>query len=185
MQIVFFINDLRKGKIKNIKDLVSNKISIPTVISELTLTFDNTISYSGQYIDGSNEIVIGNTGSLATVMHEITHASQYYIKIANPGLDVVGGGSEEVFKALPYEVSKDLNSYLFENFPNVYDLLKRNNKKNSFADVVYYLLQGELEANASLNSFIALIGFTYRNNRTILVSPDGKKTWSLKSWTNW
>ena len=50
--------------------------------------------------------------------------------------------------------------------------------------IIYFMLAGELQANATLSSIMFDIGFTWKrvgkDMRGTLVSPDGKMEWSMK-----
>ena len=46
------------------------------------------------------------------------------------------------------------------------------------------MLAGELQVYSTISSVMMEAGFTWRNNKTTLVSPDGKETFSMKVQTN-
>ena len=127
-----FKKQLHEGKINTINDIISNSIEVPDIIKQLEIRYDNTLKSNGSYIDGDNFITIGTTGNLTSLMHEITHVSQYIIRQANIDTEFISGGNTEIFKALPYKVAKDLNEYLFENFPITYNLIRKANNKKYF-----------------------------------------------------
>ena len=41
------------------------------------------------------------------------------------------------------------------------------------------MLAGELQANSSLSSVMFDVGFTWKNDKSVLVSPDGKTEWNM------
>ena len=112
-------------------------------------------------------------------MHELTHVTQEIIYKNMKDTDVIRGGSDLLFKTMEYDEAKRLNQYLAKNFPITYAIFRDKTQHSSFADVVYHLLQGELEANVSLDTYLPSMGFTYRDNYKTLVSPDKKETFKL------
>lgn len=173
--------ELASGKITKIKDIVNNITNIPSYIADIEIKYTPE-TQGGNYIDGDSFITIGqpnNDNYSSEIMHELTHVAQYQLRKSNPDADIVSGGTISIFKGMSQETAKDLSSYIYNNYPIVYSMLKNFNKKNSYINAVYYLLEGELQANTSLNTLFSFIGFKLRDDKTTLVSPDGKKTWSL------
>lgn len=177
------IEELKEGKIKTIKDIVNSKVKLPNYMKDITIQL-TTADVKGAYKDGDTFIQVGYSATTNTLMHELTHLTQYIIAQNTPkGETYVGGGSSLIFKSLPYDIAQDLNQYVKENFPLTYDFIANLNNKYTYADIVYNLLEGELQANTILNTFIPNMGFKYKivDGERYLVSPDGKKTWSLAS----
>lgn len=181
-----FLTELKEGKIKTIKDVVKKNVKLPDYMKDISIEFVTSDKIStGAYKDGDGFIQIGAKGTTSTLMHELTHVVQYVAnKNTAKGKSMVGGGSTSVFKSLPADVAQDLAQYLKDNFPLTYELITSFSNKYTFANVVYFLLQGELQANTIMATFLPNMGFKYKFNESgerILVSPDGKKTWSLAS----
>ena len=177
------IEELKEGKIKTIKDIVNSKVKLPNYMKDITIQL-TTADVKGAYKDGDTFIQVGYSATTNTLMHELTHLTQYIIAQNTPkGETYVGGGSSLIFKSLPYDIAQDLNQYVKENFSLTYDFIANLNNKYTYADIVYNLLEGELQANTILNTFIPNMGFKYKivDGERYLVSPDGKKTWSLAS----
>lgn len=173
--------DLASGKITKIKDIVNNTINIPSYITDIEIKYVPEMQ-GGNYIDGDSFITIGkpnNDNYSSEIMHELTHVAQYQIKKSNPDKELISGGTTSLFNSMSQDVAKDLSTYIYNNYPIIYSMLKNFNKKNNYINAVYYLLEGELQANTSLNTLFSFIGFKLRDNKTTLVSPDGKRTWSL------
>lgn len=181
-----FLTELKEGKIKTIKDVVKKNVKLPNYMKDIGIKFVTSDKIgTGAYKDGDGFIQIGAKGTTSTLMHELTHVVQYVAnKNTVKGKSMVGGGSTSIFKSLPADVAQDLAQYLKDNFPLTYELITSFSNKYTYANVVYFLLQGELQANTIMATFLPNMGFKYKFNESgerILISPDGKKTWSLAS----
>ena len=171
-----FKQDLQKGKITKISDV--SKIKLPKALGDVKIIYDPQLgSINGHFDESVNVIRANYTINTISMMHEITHATQYYTQA---GADSTLGGKVEIFENLPQKVLNDLDKYIADTMPMSYTFLS-NNKHLKTPDIVYFLLEGELQANATLTSHMVDIGFKWKNNKTELVSPDGKKTWSMKA----
>lgn len=167
--------DLKSGKVKTLQDL--SKVALDKRIGSLKLILDPSSvrpGINGYYIDGSGQIVLAGTDILNTIMHEATHATQFELGV---GVETIQGGTADTFSLLPQKVQDSLTRYLKNNFELTYTTLKNPDTTNS--QVLYFMLAGELQANASLSSFMFEVGFRWKDNRTKLVSPDGKMEWSM------
>lgn len=167
--------DLKNGKVKTLQDL--SKVTLDKRIGSLKLILDPSSvrpGINGYYIDGSGQIVLAGTDILNTIMHEATHATQFELSV---GVETIQGGTADTFSLLPQKVQDSLTKYLKANFELTYTTLKNPDTTNS--QVLYFMLAGELQANASLSSFMFEVGFRWKDNRTKLVSPDGKMEWSM------
>lgn len=174
--------DLLKDKIKTVADLVKDKTNIPKVILDTKIDYING-NIKGMRSENSDSIVVGNLANVDTLMHELTHVTQEIIYKNIKDSDVIRGGSDLLIKTMEYDEAKRLNQYLAKNFPITYALFRDKTQHSSFADVAYHLLQGELEANVSLDTYLPSMGFTYKNDYKILVSPDKKETFKLGTGT--
>lgn len=170
--------DLLKNKIKTIADLVRDKTNIPKVILDTKIDYVNG-NIRGMRSENSDSIVIGNLANVDTLMHELTHVTQEIVYKNIKDTNVIRGGSDLLIKTMEYDEAKRLNQYLAKNFPITYAIFRDKTQHSSFADVAYHLLQGELEANISLDTYLPSMGFTYKNDYKTLVSPDKKETFEL------
>lgn len=174
-----FLKDLMKNKIKTVADLVRDKTNIPKVILDTKIYYVNNYYAGGSRSENSDSIIIGNLANTDTLMHELTHVTQEIIYKNIKDANVIRGGSNLAIKTMEYDEAKRLNQYLAKNFPITYAIFRDKTQHSSFADVAYHLLQGELEANVSLDTYLPSMGFTYRDNYKTLVSPDKKETFKL------
>jgi hypothetical protein len=170
--------DLLKNKIKTVADLVRDKTNIPKVILDTKINYVNG-NIRGMRSENSDSIVIGNLANVDTLMHELTHVTQEIIYKNIKDANVIRGGSDLLIKTMEYDEAKRLNQYLAKNFPITYAIFRDKTQHSSFVDVAYHLLQGELEANVSLDTYLPSMGFTYTNDYKTLVSPDKKETFRL------
>lgn len=170
--------DLLKNRIKTVADLVRDKTNIPKVILDTKIDYVNG-NIRGMRSENSDSIVIGNLANVDTLMHELTHVTQEIIYKNIKDTNVIRGGSDLLIKTMEYDEAKRLNQYLAKNFPITYAIFRDKTQHSSFADVAYHLLQGELEANISLDTYLPSMGFTYKNDYKTLVSPDKKETFEL------
>ena len=171
--------DLLKNKIKTVADLVRDKTNIPKVILDTKINYVNNYYAGGSRSENSDSIVIGNLANTDTLMHELTHVTQEIIYKNIKDANVIRGGSDLLIKTMEYDEAKRLNQYLAKNFPITYAIFRDKTQHSSFADVAYHLLEGELEANVSLDTYLPSMGFTYMNDYKTLVSPDKKETFKL------
>lgn len=167
-------NAILSGEVKTLGDL--SKAKLPAEIANIAVRIDpNLRGINGYYVDGATEIVLSGRSIINTIMHEATHATQFQFAI---GMEDIQGGSTGAFNALPSEVINSLDTYLSDNFPLTYNYMKEH--KVTTPQVVYFMLSGELQANSTMTTHMFEVGFRWKNDRTELVSPDGKQTWSMK-----
>ena len=168
--------DLLDGKVKTVGDIVQG--SIPAELAKIKLVISDKLGTArGAYVDGG-DITLSGKQATTTVMHELTHATQF---LTNVGIEDIAGGNLGVFQVLPKAVITDIEKYISETFPQMYSLM--TNKKISTPQMVYFMLSGEIQANSTLTTHMFEVGFRFKNNRQELVSPDGSKSWSLKPGT--
>ena len=169
--------DIKNGKVKTLGDILKKGLTIDSRLAKLKLQFRNDVKpgTNGHYQDGANYIALSGNDIVNTIMHEATHACQF---LTNVGQEIIAGGTTDTFNMLPDKVSKDLQSYLSENFGLTYNYLKSLNA--STPQIIYFMLSGEIQANSTMTSHMFELGFRWRDGKTTLVSPDGKKTWSMK-----
>lgn len=165
---------LKDKTIKNISDIA--KITLPEEFPDLELRLDTNMKpgINGEYVNGSGVLWLSGKSIVDTVMHEATHATQ---DILGVGTQIIGGGTPTTFVNLPKTVQESLTKYISENFQLTYNYLKAH--KASSAQIIYFLLSGELQANSTISSHMFQIGFAWENGRSTLVSPDGKQKWSM------
>lgn len=128
------------------------------------------------------------------ICHEATHGTQsdiFYTKgftrrNLNGTSDVYSYGSApSEFTDMSYESAKEIVEYLQKNFPLIYSYymqLDPTQMQYDFTDVIYSLLEGELQANLYLGLVLDTLGFRYKveNGNKQLVSPDDNK-WDISS----
>ena len=173
--------DIKDSKVETLQDI--SKIKLDSRLANLKLVLSAKPmppGHNGYYIDGSNEIVLAGTDMLNAIMHEVTHAVQYILGV---GTETIQGGSADAFAILPNKVQDSLITYIKDNFPLCYRTLKGSKLSNS--EIIYFMLEGELQANSSLSSVIFETGFRWENKNdntktTYLISPDGKQRWSME-----
>lgn len=176
-----FVKDLKSGKIKTLKDVVKNIKLLPKYMRDIEINYDPNLE-SSYYKDGELYISLGSRANTSSLMHELTHLTQYIIKITNKSDNIVSGGSATLFASLPLKVSQSLNRYINDNFNNFYTILSRIKPNADISEAVYYLLHGEIEANTSVSLYIPAIGFTLRDNGRTLVSPLLDKNGNEVTW---
>ena len=181
-----FKRDVIDGKITKVKDIAKSGIS--SKVLDVPISYDPVLTNS-HFDETNNEIVLSATSDTFNVMHEITHATQLATKT---GVNSELGGRLKTFENLPTSVLNSLDKYISTTFPMVYAFLSsgkltnNGNKPIGTPDMIYYLLEGELQANATLTTHLFDIGFKWRDDKRTLVAPtkdsNGKEiTWSMKA----
>lgn len=136
----------------------------------------------------------GNAFFVEIICHEATHGTQsdiFYTKgftrrDLNGTSDIYSYGSApSEFASMSYESAKEIVEYLRKNFPLIYSYymqLDSTQMQYDFTDVIYSLLEGELQANLYLGLVLDTLGFRYKieNGNKHLVSPDDNK-WDISS----
>lgn len=174
----------KRSKISNTdKKPVLSNIFLDT---KIVLVKDNS-KVAGSASDYANNIELNtkfkDTISLAeTLFHELTHITQGITAITNGLTTIVNdstqvytkGGAPEIFSKMPYSEARRVTDYLAKNFPMIYKLLENEYGYTDFSEVIYALLEGELQANLYLGEVLDTLGFRflYKNGRNYLVSPD-------------
>lgn len=169
--------DIKAGKVKKVKDIC--KITINKTIGNLNIVLDETLDFNG-YFDDSNpkQITISRNNIVNTIMHESTHATQFYTR-SKQSATFTSGGSITVLEKIPGSILDEIDDYLAENFPLMYKAMLMDTK-NDIPEIIYFSIEGEMQAMCKLTSLLFETGFTWSNNRQTLHSPDGKKSWNLK-----
>lgn len=181
-----FKKDIINGKITKVKDIA--KSGINTKIGNIPIIYNNQLGSSrGTFVEDNNTILVTALTDTFNIVHEITHATQYATKTE---VNSTLGGSPILFENLPTDTLNSLDKYISKTFPTVYAYLSKltleGNKRLGTPDMVYYLLEGELQANATLTTHLFDIGFKWRDGKSVLVAPtkdsNGKEiTWSMKA----
>lgn len=178
---VQFVKDYTNGKVKTVKDIAQEKVS--KKIGNIKIKIDLDLNNANGYFDNKNTIIIGgavNTQNMLNViMHEITHATQLELAV---GINTIEGGSISTFSTLPKSVLNSLTEYIKKTFPLTYKYMQ--SRAVTIPQLVYFMLAGELQANSTLSTHMFEVGFKFKDNRSVLVSPDGKQTWQLKTATS-
>ena len=117
-----------------------------------------------------------------TLFHELTHITQNITSITSGHTTIINGstqvythgGAPDIFSKMPYSEARRVTDYLAKNFPMIYKLLENEYGYTDFSEVIYALLEGELQANLYLGEVLDTLGFRflYKNDRHYLVSPD-------------
>lgn len=174
----------KRSKISNIdKKPVLSNIFLDT---KIILVKDNS-KVAGSASDYANSIELNtkfkDTISLAeTLFHELTHITQGITSITSGLTTIVNGstrvytkgGTPETFSKMSYSEASRVTDYLAKNFPMIYKLLENEYGYTDFSDVIYALLEGELQANLYLGEVLDTLGFRflYKDGRNYLISPD-------------
>lgn len=168
--------DVKSGKIKYFKDIC--KIKVNEAIGNLRIIVDPEINFGG-YFDENNPTIlhIGKTGTINEVMHEATHATQYFTR-SQQSKTIVAGASMKVLSSIPDPILDSIDDYMYKHFPLVY-LAMTSDLNNTIPDVIYFNIEGEIQASAKLTNVLFESGFTWSKDRKKLISPDGKKSWNL------
>ena len=168
--------DIKDGTVKTLGDI--SKIPLDSRLSDIELQIDLSVAklgLNGGFVDGENKIVLSGNDIVNAVMHELTHVTQSFFA---GDTEYVGGGSFDVFKALPAKVRKSLLGYIKTNFTTSYDLVDK--AKNPDIAIMYFSLAGELQANMAISSMMFEVGFRWKTSaRETLISPDSKEEWSM------
>lgn len=172
------LKDIREGKVKTVSDIC--KVKIDSKIGNLKIVLDVNMKSFGQYINGGTFISVNGNRITDTIMHEATHATQYYTanNMDIGYYDVTMGGTKSTLSALPEQTINDIDDYIKENFNFIWNWY--NSRGVGTPTVIYFMLEGEMQANTKLTSIMFEAGFTFSHNYEKLVSPDGKKSWNLR-----
>ena len=136
----------------------------------------------GYFSPDKNTIFLSNTQIIDNIMHELTHGAQDLItktstKEQGQELGIVLGGSENIFALMKDSEAIRLYKYLQDNFSLSYEYMK--SKGATDPQIAYFMLAGELQANAKMTSRMFETGFRFNADRTKLISPTGDATFDL------
>lgn len=174
--------DIKNGKIKTIQDISKVKLSQGIgdikIVTMSTKSREYKLGAAGYWDSRTNSIVINTTTfkGLSVILHEMTHAAQDFTPNKIKAYDNNGGQPLE-FQILTEKSKQELREWLEENAPMYYQYMMSKNA--SFGDIVYYVLEGELQARAVLGNLTNGAGFVFNKERTKLIAPDGRE-FSLK-----
>lgn len=170
--------DIKSGNIKVLSDI--SKLKLPNKLKNTRIVYNpNVTNIPGRYDNVNNIIDLFSLFNISTILHEATHATQSYL--ISDKVIIAGGDSEAIWSALSQEDKTDISNYLETNFPDLFKILKNTygTKFKTAKSMMYLMLEGELRANAISSVISPICGFTYENNRQILVSPLKDKKWNL------
>lgn len=169
-----FRRDLLSGKIKYASDAIKINLGLPDVQIKYNAKYDNA------FVEGKNTITLNSSADINTLCHEMTHATQLFMK--GESEEYALGGEEKIFDRLPKETRLSLENYISTHFPAMYELLTSDRFKQygNATYLTYSILQGELQAFSSLTLNMSELGFRWKDSKSTLVSPDGKTEWSMK-----
>ena len=169
--------DIQDGKIKKVKDIC--KITINETIGELDLVLNPNISSNGYFSENNpTRIVISGINIVNTIMHEATHATQYYIRPENV-TTMSTGASLEHLQNVKVSVLNKIERYIEKTFPTTYTAMMQNPHIN-IPSIIYFNVDGEMQAMCKLTNLIFESGFTWNADKTKIYSPDGKTSWDLE-----
>ena len=177
-----FKQDLQKKKITKIQDV--SRVSLPKNLGDVPIIYDTKLgSINGTFDEKNNRILANFNMDTTSLAHEITHATQLFSK---KGTDSVLGGKATLFDTLPADVRQDIIKYISTNFSSAYNILSKSAVTKgdksvalSESDIIYFVLEGELQAFSTTGNAMIDLGFKWKNNKKTLVSPDGTKEWSM------
>jgi hypothetical protein len=175
------LTDIQDGKIKKVKDIC--KITINETIGELDLVLNPNISSNGYFSENNpTRITIAGVNTVNTIMHEATHATQYYIRPDNV-TTMSTGASLEHLQNVKANVLNKIERYIEKTFPTTYTAMMQNPHAN-IPSIIYFNVDGEMQAMCKLTNLIFESGFTWNADKTKIYSPDGKTSWDLELKTN-
>lgn len=170
--------DIKSGKIKTIQDI--SKVKLSDGVGDIKIVIMSSKSREYQlgaagYWDSKKHSIVINTTTfkgLNVILHEMTHAAQDFTSNNSKAYD--NNGSQPLqFQILTEKSKRELREWLEENAPMYYQYMMSQNA--SFGDIVYYVLEGELQARAVLGNLTNGAGFVFNKDRTKLIAPDGKQ----------
>ena len=171
------LTDIQDGKIKKVKDIC--KITINETIGELDLVLNPNISSNGYFSENDpTRIVISGINIVNTIMHEATHATQYYIR-PDKVTTMSTGASLEYLQHVKANVLNKIERYIKKTFPTTYTAMMQNPHAN-IPSIIYFNIDGEMQAMCKLTNLIFESGFTWNADKTKIYSPDGKTHWDLE-----
>lgn len=181
---------VKNGKNLTVQDI--SKIKLDKRIGSRKIIIDPTLSKVKGLTDATTNDIRLNpvTGSIDSLMHEITHLTQdivaptqntnEVITDTNNMTDVTStGGSVAAFKNLSSATLKDISNYIKKTYPVYFRYLQSQHL--SVPEMIYFTLDGEIKARTTMSTITHDTGFMYANNERTLVSPDRKKSWSLET----
>ena len=171
------LTDIQNGKVKKVKDIC--KITINETIGELDLVLNPNISSNGYFSENNpTRITIAGINTVNTIMHEATHATQYYIR-PDKVTTMSTGASLEYLQNVKANVLNKIERYIKKTFPTTYTAMMQNPHAN-IPSIIYFNIDGEMQAMCKLTNLIFESGFTWNADKTKIYSPDGKDFWDLE-----
>ena len=171
------LTDIQDGKIKKVKDIC--KITINKTIGELDLILNPNISSNGYFSENNpTRIIIAGVNTVNTIMHEATHATQYYIRPDNVTTMSIGASLEHL-QNVKTNILNKIERYIEKTFPITYTVMMQNPHAN-IPSIIYFNIDGEMQAMCKLTNLIFESGFTWNADKTKIYSPDGKESWDLE-----
>ena len=177
------ITNIKNNKVKTLSDIA--KVKLPDNLKNVTIEYSPSADpdKSGDYYNG--QITLYNLSEntiIGTLLHESTHATQDAFLIND--IIATGANRDALWSALSIKDQQDIKTYLTTNFPILSKLMqfKYGAGLMGAKNVLYFLVEGELQANTSLGFILPSVGFTYNTDKTKLLSPlnDGRD-WPLKN----
>ena len=170
------IADIQSGKITKVKDVC--RVSINKTIGNLDLVLNRELEARGHFNENKpTEITVNGVNIVDAIMHEMTHATQYYTRPESVAI-VSTGANFSHLESIRKTVLNKIEKYFKEQFPLTYETMTHN-PENNFPAVLYFNIDGEMQAMCKLTSLLFETGFTWNADKTVLYSPDGKTSWNL------
>lgn len=173
------------GEFQLFKEIRSGKMTVQDIcnqpidprIGKIKLVIDADIMLSntrGYYNPNENTIYLSNIQLIDNIMHELTHATQSLIVNnstveSSEKLSAILGGSDNMFALMKDSESAKLYEYLQKNLSLSYSYIQ--SQGGTDPQIAYYMLAGELQANAKMTSRMFETGFKFNKDRTILYAP--------------
>lgn len=185
--LMTYIKEASKEKrVVKLKELVQSGIEV----ANINIIYDPAISDAG--LSTGNTIYLNDTSDVNTICHEVTHIYQNILArqilqktdLSKDTFTYTMGATLAEFEGMIPSEKARLTKYLNKNFPIIMKLMKAQGVKNVTNITAYSLVNGEIQANAKLVTDMFDVGFRYEDDRSILVSPDGKERFKLANEQN-
>lgn len=170
------IDDIKSGKVKTVQDAF--KVKVDNSIGDLKIELNSDLQANGGFNENNpTKIMLSGRSILKSLMHETTHATQYFTR-PDSAEKISTGANIDHLKNAKQEVLNDIDAYVKKNFPTTYDIMTRS-ANNDIPTIIYFNIDGEMQATCKLTSLLFESGFTWSRDKSTLYSPDGKQHWDL------
>ena len=162
-----------------VKDILRKDIQLPEYILNTPIQYveSDTSSNRGDFDMSTQIITLTNYSTVSTLIHEVTHLTQYMSKQTTQGKGAYkAGGSLKTFKNTSRDIVQQIWKYIEKTFPTLAQVLKNkvvDGKPMTKYQLLYFVLGGEMQARLTADTELLAAGFRYKNNGRVLVAPDG------------